>query len=137
MASELNLYFQSVFQSTAQHPTAPTPQVGPFDSYTIITRDVVYQHLNALNAATSPGPDNHHPALLKNCAETLAIPLSIIYSLCIKEGIFPESWRTANIVPIHKNGPTTIASNYRPISLWSVISKIFEKNPSRISFFLA
>jgi len=127
VASELNLYFKSVFQKPVLPLKAPLPLKGPFTPILTISRDMVYNHLSALNAATSSGPDNHHPALLKNCADTLALPLSIIYSLCVKEGTFPESWKLANVVPIHKNGPTTNASNYRPISLLSVISKIFEK----------
>ena len=127
VARELNLYFQSVFQQPTFPPTAPTPEAGPFNHPFLISSDEVFQHLHSLNPSTSPGPDDHHPALLKNCAHTLAIPLAIIYRHCINEGSFPDSWKTATVIPIHKSGPTSLASNYRPISLLSVISKIFEK----------
>ena len=43
------------------------------------------------------------------------------------QGVFPQSLKTARVVPIHKNGAKTDVSNYRPISLLTSFSKIYEK----------
>ena len=50
-----------------------------------------------------------------------------IYNLSISHGKVPSAWKCANIVPIYKKGNPNIVSNYRPISLLPVISKILEK----------
>ena len=53
--------------------------------------------------------------------------LEIIFKNCLKEGIFPNEWKKANVVPIHKKSDTQILSSYRPVSLLPVWSKIFER----------
>ena len=44
------------------------------------------------------------------------------------EGIFPSQSKTARVIPIHKGGDIKDPSNYRPISILPVLSKIFEKH---------
>ena len=53
--------------------------------------------------------------------------LSDIINLSFNEGIFPNLLKIANVIPIHKKGDKLDCNNYRPISLLSNISKIFEK----------
>lgn len=43
-------------------------------------------------------------------------------------GIFPSVWKISHVTPIPKDGDPQVPSNYRPISLLSVISKLFEKH---------
>ncbi len=52
---------------------------------------------------------------------------SEIIKLSLSIGIFPNSYKKANVIPIHKKESKTIVNNYRPISLLSVVSKVFEK----------
>ena len=40
---------------------------------------------------------------------------------------FPNSWKQANVVPIFKKGDRNLTSNYRPVSLLSTVSKVFEQ----------
>ncbi|XP_060845463.1 uncharacterized protein LOC132925050 [Rhopalosiphum padi] len=54
-------------------------------------------------------------------------PLTYIYNLSIKNGIFPEKLKLTIFKPIHKNGDKTCVNNYRPISMLSNFSKILEK----------
>ena len=48
-------------------------------------------------------------------------------NFCLVERIFPESLKTAKVVPLYKKGEKTDPGNYRPISLLSTISKVLEK----------
>ena len=45
----------------------------------------------------------------------------------------PASWKLANVIPAHKKGDRDPVSNYRPISLLSIVSKVLEKMYSQPS----
>ena len=68
-----------------------------------------------------------HPHYFKTLAEQLKEPLHILFNKSFREGKLPNVWKTANITPLHKKGPKHDSSNYRPISLTSIICKIMEK----------
>ena len=53
--------------------------------------------------------------------------ISDLFNLCIKTGVFPDDKKVAEVIPIFKQGSKINCSNYRPISLLSSFSKIFEK----------
>ena len=53
--------------------------------------------------------------------------LTFFFNLCLSTGVFPDHLKIAIIKPIHKTGDTHIFSNYRPISLLPIFSKILEK----------
>ena len=54
-------------------------------------------------------------------------PLTYIFNLSIDQGIFPNSMKIAKVVPIFKQGSRLSSDNYRPISILSTLSKVFEK----------
>ena len=83
--------------------------------------------LKQLNVHKSPGPDGIHGKVLKNCRESIAYPLSCLFKISYNTGQIPAEWKLANVVPVHKKGPKTSVENYRPISLTSLVMKIFEK----------
>ena len=60
-------------------------------------------------------------------ADLFALPLSYLINLSFATGSFPEKLKTALVCPVHKSGENSLPENYRPISLFSCISKIFEK----------
>ena len=65
--------------------------------------------------------------ILKNHANILAIPLTAIFNSSLLEGIIPETWKSANVIPIPKvNPPNTIKKGVRPISLTPIASKTLE-----------
>ena len=64
---------------------------------------------------------------IKISAKVISSILAKLFNLCIKEGIFPEAFKISEILPVHKTGSKTIVTNYRPIALLSVFSKLLEK----------
>ena len=75
----------------------------------------------------SSGYDNISNHMLKWLRPVITEPLSIIFNLSIKQGIFPDCMKIAEIVPLHKGGDESLCNNYRPISLLITISKVLEK----------
>ena len=73
------------------------------------------------------GYDEISVRMLQLCASEVALPLQIIFQKCINTGMFPDSWKYANIQPIHKKSNRQIKSNSRPISLLPICGKLLEK----------
>ena len=57
----------------------------------------------------------------------LAPRLAVVFRRLLRLGSFPVCWRVANITQIPKGPPSSSASNYRPISLTPILSKVFER----------
>ena len=53
-------------------------------------------------------------------------PVSVVFRRLLRLGIFPAYMRQANVTPIPKGPPSSSVANYRPISITSVLSKVFE-----------
>lgn len=61
--------------------------------------------------------------IIKGCCAIFAPVLCHIFNLSLKQGLFPELWKFAVVVP----GDSCLASNYRPVSILCGFAKIFEK----------
>ena len=65
-------------------------------------------------------------SILKFFAEDIASILTFIFPKYLDTGTVPSDWRLANISPIFKKGDRSKASNYRPVSITSICSKLLE-----------
>ena len=63
---------------------------------------------------------------MKDCAETLAKPLFLIFTELLSSGIILLDWKLGNIYPIYNKGSQYMASNHRPVSLTCIASKLME-----------
>ena len=54
-------------------------------------------------------------------------PLYLIFKNCLSSNTFPDVWKKANVIPVHKKGDKQVLKNYRPVSLLPICGKKFEK----------
>ena len=81
-----------------------------------------------LDLSKASGPDCVPVVVLKNCELELSYILAELFNKCLKESCFPDCWKVSSVVPAFKNvGERSTAKNYHPVSLLSVVSKVFEK----------
>ena len=66
--------------------------------------------------------------MLKGTARSIAPSITKIFNMSITLGCFPQTWKLSNVVPIPKSADNTSPTNYRPISLLSVLSKLLERH---------
>ncbi|MEW8545738.1 MAG: reverse transcriptase domain-containing protein, partial [Candidatus Thiodiazotropha sp.] len=127
-ANMLNNYFAS--QALVIDDNRPLPQLPPvqsvLNSIEISSLDVS-DVLRNLNINKSCGPDLVSPRLLKEAFSVLARPLSILFNRSLDQGYFPIQWKHGNVCPLHKKDDKSLPSNYRPITLLSILGKTMER----------
>ena len=128
-ASIFNDYFAKQCTIHDNGSTLPplTYRTNSVLSNIVIKQDEIISIILKQNLHKAHGCDNVSMAMLKLCPKEIAIPLTFIFQKCIDTGKFPDSWKLANVQPIHKKNDRQLKSNYRPISLLPLCGKIFEK----------
>ena len=85
--------------------------------------------IKSLDATKASGLDGISPRIFKNVGNIISPTLLQIIDISLHSGHFPDSLKIAKIVfPIHKRGATDEPSNYRPIVVIPVLSKLIEKH---------
>ena len=80
-----------------------------------------------MDFSKATGPDNLSPKFLKECKNEISESLCLLLNRSFTEGIFPNHWKKANLMPVPKSKDRQEVANYRPVSLLSIVSKIAEK----------
>ena len=83
--------------------------------------------INEMSSSSASGPDGLPAILFKECRDELSIPLQILFAKSFSENHIAQGLKSAAIVPVYKGGGASIPSNYRPISLTSIMMKILER----------
>ena len=73
------------------------------------------------------GPDGIYPRVLRELAEVIAKPFSIIFERSWRTGEVPEDWRIASVTVVIRKDQKENPMNYRPVSLISVLGKVMEQ----------
>ena len=87
----------------------------------------IVKSIQSLNMNKALGHDNISPLFLKTARDIVALFLQVFIDFSFKNGIFPDNCKTAKIFPLHKKGDVNNPSNFRPISILSCFSKIYEQ----------
>ena len=123
-ANLFNEFFFQQFSSKSEYdieisyPKQSELQFNPVD---------VLKILRSTDPNKAPGPDQIHGKILKMCAKNVAVPLAMLFETSYYTCTIPNDWKSANVVPVFKKGSKSSVQNYRPISLTSLVMKIYER----------
>ena len=96
-------------------------------SFSPIDCSIVFSHLNKLCRSKATGLDNISVKIIRECADLISVSLCDLFNKSLVSGIFPDDWKCARVIPLFKQGEPSDLNNYRPISVISVIAKVFER----------
>lgn len=127
-------YFASMFESdnTRNNSSAPSNDTRSAEesvnsmSQIHITCEDILSKIKLIDVNKGAGPDQIPPSFVKRCGKELCTPLCIIFNKSLTNGVFPDRWKIAHIIPIFKSGDKSRCENYRPISILSYFAKLFE-----------
>ena len=135
-ASLLNNFFYDCF-NTKSPPLTCTPSTLPTcgcPPELLCTNAEVYDLIVGLDPSKSTGADGISAKMLRGTVDAVVPSLTRLFNLSLTTGSFPEAWKLARIVPVPKSVAMTVPSNYRPISILSVVSKLLERHVHQILF---
>ena len=103
------------------------PRVESSLEFQPIQHTVIERLIDKTSKNKASGIDNIDNEILKLAKPFISKPLAYLFDLIIKTAVYPTNWKISKVSPIHKKGDITNPGNFRPISLLSSTSKLFEK----------
>ena len=92
-----------------------------------MNKDCIEKIMLELDINKATGPDNLGNLVYTNLAKTVSKSVLLIFQTFLKKGIFPETWKLSEVVPVFKDGNKCDIKRYRPISLYYAASQKFSK----------
>ena len=137
--SDMSNIFNNFFTTVADKITCKIPRIpkSPLD-YLLnrnpdpfflspVTSEELLDLINLLDSSKSVGPNSIPIKLLKITGSSLSPYLASLVNNSSQTGIFPNKLKVAKVISLFKKGSPELPSNYRPISLLPIFSKLFEK----------
>ena len=90
--------------------------------------------MKSLDPSKSKGTDGISPKMLNLDSDVLLPSLLQMINITLHTGVFPDVLKEARVLLIHKGGPSEDPSNYRPISILPIVSKVIEKHVTKHLF---
>ena len=129
-ANALNTFFQS--QTILNEDGAILPDIQPAQVDTnldkiVLTQQEVQSVLEILPLGKATGPNGLSNRILRELSSQVSAPYCSLFNQSLRLGVFPSSYKEANVCPVPKKGDLSLVTNYRPISLLNSESKLFER----------
>jgi hypothetical protein len=93
-----------------------------------VTEQDIDDIISCLDPQKASAPDDISHRMLIAAKNTICRPLWTLFNLSLRSKCFPSFWKLVNVIAVSKKSDKSIASNYRPVSLLSCVSTIFEKD---------
>ena len=120
-------HFEGLFQETdAPYHIRPGRGVAVVDDLEI-TKEEVRRDVRRLKTGKAPRICGIVPEMLKAGGEVVVVWMTKVFNMVWREGVASGDWRNAVIVPVYKKGSRLDCTNYRGISLMSIVGKVFAR----------
>lgn len=120
--------FCEVFlDDTSELPTYIPEVSEPMGAVPWFDGKMLYELILSCSDSCSLTPDGIPSIFLKNIAHVIAGPLAYIFNQSLMFGEVPKRWKHSYVTPLLKKKPGSDINNYRPISITSILCRIFEK----------
>ena len=128
-ANLFNEFFISHSNVNLENARLPDDGVtpGPILENISITENDVRDIIKTLDVNKSTGHDGMSCRMIKAAGDVLVPPLTRLFNLCLINNRFPNTWKMANVLPLYKKDGKDQCSNYRPVSVLPIVSKLFER----------
>ena len=136
-ANQMNKHFACIIESLGvsdppllnTSPASTIPIIpSTLSSIPHISPPEVLLLFNKIQITKATGIDNLSVKILQLAMPFIINQLTDILNRSISEGVFPTQWKTSIVTPLHKGGDPNNPSNYRPISVLPILSKIYERH---------
>ena len=134
IANEINNHFANIATNVRTkrkkvniHQKLHSKKSGEVFKFFEISEMEVLKQVKAMKTKKSVGLDGISMFILKESISEMVEPFTFIINKSLTEGIVPDKWKVAKVIPIHKKGDKLDFNNYRPISLLPCASKVMER----------
>jgi hypothetical protein len=138
VASAFEDYFSNVALNTTQCLQSSSPQAHSLlcanikkcknmFEFEFVDSEKIVKTFKSLNLKKTEDLWGTSVAVISHIIEVIAPYLALIYNNSVSEGVFPDLMKCSKVIPLFKSGESSDLTNYRPISILPVLSKVYEK----------